>query len=135
MLRRTILVTSLLALVLVAAVSASGSPASAVHATSPSAATADPPNVTGAWTPNNGAPAWQLTASGPGLNHLHADWHGPAGHETLFGQFDGSLNSAGTSYSGSFVVNEQGQQDPVAGTMTFQVDSIVHITVFYAQQN
>jgi hypothetical protein len=97
------------------------------------AGASQPPNVTGAWSPGGGAPAWQLTASGAGLTHLHAEWHGPPGHSKLFGTFDGSLNAAGTAYSGGMAVTEGAVH--AAGSMTFTLDSPTKITVTYSQAN
>jgi hypothetical protein len=99
-----------------------------------SAAGAQPPNVTGAWVPVGGGPAWQLTASGDGLTHLHAEWHGGPGHGSLFGTFDGSLTSAGNVYSGAHHVTEDPNVE-ASGTMKFTIDSLDKITVTYSQDN
>jgi len=62
-------------------------------ATTPAAASATPPNLTGSWesVTNPTAPAWQLQASGTGLTSLHASWRGGAGHSALVGSFQGTL--------------------------------------------
>jgi hypothetical protein len=93
-----------------------------------------PPNLTGTWTRSDGG-TFSLTASGTGLTHLHAEWHGTAasGHPKLFGVFDGSLNSAGDAYSGSLAITEGDVH--VAGTMTFHIDSPNKLTVTYSQAN
>ena len=85
-----------------------------------------PPDLTGTWTPTTGG-AWVLTASGPGLNHLHAEWQGTGTHSHLHGTFDGTLNSAGNAYSGSFSVTEDTTH--VSGAMTFTIGSSDHLAV------
>jgi hypothetical protein len=102
--------------------------------TASAAGAGQPPNVTGAWAPAGGGPAWQLTASGEGLTHLHAEWHGPPGHPNLFGTFDGTLTAAGNVYSGSHHVSE-GPNIQVSGTMTFTIVGLDRITVDFAQEN
>src|SRR5439155_23568403 len=91
-------------------------------------ALSEPPNVTGTWTPTTGG-TWQLTASGPGLVHLHADWQGIGAHSQLHGSFDGGLNAAGDEYVGSFDITENGNE--VGGTMTFHIDSLTQLTVTF----
>jgi hypothetical protein len=84
------------------------------------------PNVTGTWTPTTGG-SWHLTASGPGLNHLHATWAGApgSGHEALRGVFDGTLS--GSTYTGPFQINEGATN--VTGTMAFQIVNSTTIVV------
>lgn len=92
-----------------------------------SLAVAAVPDVTGAWTAAAGSPPWHLTASGPGLENLHATWSGAAsaGHAALRGVFDGKLQ--GESYDGTFTVDEGATH--VTGTMSFRIVSSTEITI------
>jgi FecR-like protein len=91
-----------------------------------------PPNLTGTWTPTGGG-AFALTASGPGLDQLHADWQGTGAHSQLHGSFDGTLNTAGDAYSGSLFITEGSTS--TGGSMTFHIDSLTQLTVTYSQDN
>ena len=58
-------------------------------------ATAQPPDISGTWTDSGGG-IWELKASGPGLNSLHASWRGaPGPHAGIRGTFNGTLTQQG----------------------------------------
>lgn len=97
---------------------------------------ADTPNLTGNWLNDAAptAPAWVLKVSSD-LQTLTASWHGGAGgHSTLVGSATATLNSAGTAYAGTLVVTENGIK-PVAGTITFTIVDLNHITIVFASDN
>lgn len=97
---------------------------------------ADVPDLTGSWIqPDNpDAPAWALDASSD-RSTLDASWHGGEGpHSSLVGSFHGTLNQAGTAYSGEMRVRE-GSNPPVNGTMAFRIDSHDHLSMSYRQDN
>ncbi|HEX6488993.1 MAG TPA: hypothetical protein VF137_09025 [Candidatus Dormibacteraeota bacterium] len=96
-------------------------------------ALADTPNLTGYWL--NDAAGWTLKVSSD-LQTLTASWHGGAssGHSTLVGSANGTLNAAGTAYSGTDVVTENGVK-PLAGTMTFTIVDLNHITIVFGSVN
>jgi hypothetical protein len=93
---------------------------------------AQPPDLTGTWTPTTGG-AWLFTASGTGLTHLHVEWAGTGSHADLRGTFDGTLNGTGSGYAGSFAVAEGSTQ--VSGTMTVAIDSSSEVTVTLTPTN
>ena len=80
------------------------------------------PDLTGTWEPvksPHGTPPWQLTASN-GLKNLEAHWHGgPGPHETLVGEFHGTLSATGTLYEGPYKITEAGNPNPSEGTAKF----------------
>jgi hypothetical protein len=101
-------------------------------------ASSGPPTLTGSWSqPNDpGAPAWTLTASGPGLSTLKAAWQGgPGPHASLVGSFQGTLNRVNGSfvYSGKFQVSEGSVQS--GGTMSFRIVSKSQLLMSYVQTN
>src|SRR5947209_15852207 len=103
----------------------------AVALLSAPAQAATPPDLTGYWI-NVAAPSlpgWALQATN-GLSSLHASWHGTAaqGHPHLVGSFNGTLNQAGTAYSGGYDIEESGSHP---GSMTITIDSPSQITISF----
>ena len=90
-------------------------------------------DVTGSWSPAGTGCPWVLQAGGTSLQKLHAAWTGAcdtknvSGHSSLEGTFDGTLNSSGNAYTGTFAVHEGSVN--VTGTGVFEIVSSTHIAV------
>ena len=89
-------------------------------------------DLTGSWTDSNGSP-YQLQSSSD-RRTLTASWHGTGTHSTRTGSFNGTLNSAGTAYTGPMQVSEAGNP-AVNGTMTMTIVSANELSVSYQQDN